>query len=158
MFMVEELVVFVIGVCMFEIWGGVCFVSGVCLVFVKIVLVMLVDKCMVFDCLFVFVLLFYIDEMFCVKVDVIYQVIDMCYIVSFDYCDWFGVYLQCCVWLFGFVYWGGCWMIGVWCELCDDFCIFDIVWMGDIIVYEQFLDMEGWWIVDYMWIVEVLMC
>jgi len=53
--------------------------------------------------------------------------------------------------------WGGRWTIGAWCELRGDFRTFDIARMGDITVHEQFPDMEGRRIADYMRIAEAPM-
>ncbi|MDR0246596.1 MAG: YafY family transcriptional regulator [Burkholderia sp.] len=156
-FTAEELAALATGARMLETWGGARFASGARSALAKIASAMPADKRTALDRLPVFAPSFHIDETFCAKVDAIHQAIDTRHIVGFAYRDRLGAHSQRRVWPLGLVYWGGRWTIGAWCELREDFRTFDIARMGDITVHEQFPDMEGRRIADYMRIAEAPM-
>ncbi|WP_110421631.1 helix-turn-helix transcriptional regulator [Burkholderia vietnamiensis] len=157
-FTAEELAAPAGGARMRETWGGARFAGGARSALAKIASAMPADKRTALDRLPVFAPSFHIDETFCAKVDAIHQAVDTRHIVSFDYRDRLGAHTKRRVWPLGLVYWGGRWTIGAWCELRDDFRTFDIARMGDITLHEQFPDMEGRRLADYMRIAQAPRC
>lgn len=54
--------------------------------------------------------------------------------LCFIYCDEVGCVSECEIELLCLVFWGGIWMLGIWCWLCVDFCNF---WLDCIDVVED---------------------
>lgn len=87
MFIWDEIVVFVVGVCMVKVWGGLVMVGVVEEVIVKIEVVLFENECVCVGDIKIFVFLMIMMRVFREWIDIIEYVIDEREVLDFEYRD-----------------------------------------------------------------------
>jgi predicted DNA-binding transcriptional regulator YafY len=150
MFTSDELDALVVGAKIVESWGSQALALGARGALAKIAASIPADKRVQIDGSRLFAPSFQVNREMRATLDCVHEAVDTRRKLSFAYCDRNGAQTERTVWPLSLIYWGSSWTIGSWCELRQDFRVFDVRRMTDIRTREPFPDESGKRLADFM--------
>jgi predicted DNA-binding transcriptional regulator YafY len=150
MFSPDEIDSLVIGMRMVQAWGGPQLAASAAAALAKITLALPKDKRDFVESTAMFAPAFHIEPLHGERLEAIRQAVARRHKLVMEYGDADGKVSERTVWPLALYFFGGTWLIAVWCELRGDFRSFRLDRVRTLNVTESYPDLQGRRLADFV--------